>query len=111
MSARLPSPFSTSAERRECGDKATNTAYMHTQSPHKQPHAQPQKIFNPAFNTSYPKHRESSLLKKHGHETRLCPSPCAGWSCLPAIVTVITAVSQMADRLMSTILGGPQRPL
>lgn len=54
-------------------------------------------IFNSVFNTSHPKHRESPLLKKHGGETQLCSSPGAqAWSRLPAIVTVITAASQMA---------------
>lgn len=32
-------------------------------------HIHAQAIFNPAFNTSYRKHQESSLLKKHGGET------------------------------------------
>lgn len=78
----LPS-FSTSAERRECRDKATNITYMYTQSPHTQSHAQPQKIFNPAFNTSYPNHWVVSLKKTWGwNQTlllalhRLEPSSC-----------------------------------
>lgn len=32
-------------------------------------HTHTEAILNPAFNTSYRKHRESSLLKKHGDET------------------------------------------
>lgn len=58
--------------------------------------AHTEEIFNPAFNTSYRKHQESSPLKKHGDETQLCSLPCAGWSSLPAIVNAIIAVSQMA---------------
>lgn len=95
----------TSAERRECApsleqrrDKVAKITSVHSRAcARAHTRTRREAIFNSVFNTSHPKHRESPLLKKHGGETQLCSSPGAqAWSRLPAIVTVITAASQMA---------------
>lgn len=42
--------------------------------------------------------KKKKKKRKHGDETQLRSLPCASWSRLPAIVTVIIAMSQMAQR-------------
>lgn len=44
------------------------------------------------------KKKKKRKERKHGDETQLRSLPCASWSRLPAIVTVIIAMSQMAQR-------------
>lgn len=85
-----PPPTSAERERVPCPHQSSERRRSHKRCVRADTHA----IFNPAFNTSHPNHRESSLLKKkkaHEDETKLCSSPCADRSGLLAI----TALSQM----------------